>query len=306
MENYVSLTLGMLCAGAGVELLLRGTLGLAAWLRVPATLIRAVVTLLVYASAEFAVVVEASRILRPDLALGAALGTSIVNLGLVLAIALLSPAVIACSDARPRACIMAIVAPLSVAFFARDGRVSRTEGCILLGLFACWLWTIVREERANAASDSAPEEPIVERRGWIAVSFCFVGLLLLASTGRLLVDGVEGLVADFQLDYFALGATLVPLCIAVPALTSAFATKYRSAGGVSAARLLNNSVLNAWLLGGIAATMAPFRVAAIPVAATAACAAVLALLAWPSRHIPSRARGLLLAAVYAAFLYYLL
>lgn len=306
MENYVSLTLGMLCAGAGVELLLRGTLGLAVWLRIPPTLVRAVIILLVYASAELAVVVEASRILRPDLALGAALGTSIVNLGLVLAIAYLSPTVIARSDARPRACIMAIVAPLSVAFFARDGRVSRTEGCILLGLFACWLWTVVWDERANAAPAPAPDEPIVERRGWIAVSFCFVGLLLLASTGRLLVDGVDGLVADFQLNFFALGATLVPLCIAVPALTSAFATKYRSSGGVSTARLLNNGVLNAWLLGGIAAAMAPFRVDATPVAITAACAATLALFTWPSERIPPRARGMLLAAVYAAFLYYLL
>lgn len=305
MDNYVLLTLGMLCAGAGCELLLRGAMGLAAWLRTPPAIARATVAMFVHAAAEIAVVVEASRILRPDLALGAALGTSIVNLGLVLAIACFSPGA-ARADAGARICTLAIVAPLSVAFFARHGGLSRRAGAVLLAFFACWLWLKVRDAwRSAPAEDQAPE-PIAERRGWLAVSFCFVGLLLLVSTGRLIVRGVEGLVIEFQLDYFTLGATLVPLCTTLPELTSAFATRFRSGGGVSTARLLENSLLNAWFLGGLAAVMAPFRVSATNVALAAGCAALLALLSWPHARVPSFARGLALAAIYAGFLLYML
>ena len=150
------------------------------------------------------------------------------------------------------------------------------------------------------------EEPVAERRGWLAVSFCFVGLLLLTSTGRLIVKGAEGLVIDFQLDYFMLGATLVPLCTTVPKLTGVFALRNRNLESVSTTRLLENSLLNAWFLGGLAAVIAPFRVSATNVAIASATAALLALLCWPSARVSPRVRGVIQAAVYLGFVLYML
>jgi cation:H+ antiporter len=301
MDDYVLLTLGMLCAGAGCELLLRGSMGLAAWLRVPPAIARATVGLLVPAGAEIAVVARASWLLRSDLALGAALGTSIVNLGLVLAIGCFSKGGLRAA-ASVRNCALAVAAPLTVAFFARNGGVSRNEGLALLAFFLCWLLLAVWDASRQAPTEATPEDSLGEQRGWLALSFCFVGLLLLASTGRLIVEAIEGLVISFKLDYFIIGATLVPLCTTVPELTSAVATRYRSGGGISTDRLLANSLLNAWLLGGIAAVIAPFRISATNTLFASSCAALLALLTWPNTRVPSPVRGVALAAVYAVFL----
>jgi cation:H+ antiporter len=189
---------------------------------------------------------------------------------------------------------------------ARNSGVSRLEGSGLLVFFAAWLIAKIWRAVGWTAKEEPAPANVAERSGWLALSFCFVGVLLLASTGRLIVYGIEGLAATFNLNYFALGATLVPLCTTVPELTSVFAIRYRSPDGVSTKMLLENSLLNAWLLGGLAAVIAPYRITPVAVAVTAAVAAGLALLAWPTLRVPPRARGAVLLAVYSGFLYYMI
>jgi len=305
MNDYVALSLGMLCAGAGGELLLRGTLGLARWLGLSPAITRATVAVFATAAAEILVVIQAARIDRPDLAIGAALGTSIVNLGLVLAVAWLTAEPAQHSDASRRHVVLAAVAPLGLLTFAQNGMVSRVEGSILCALFAAWLVMNTLAAR-NVPNPERLDEPVAERRGWLAISFSFVGLLLLITAGRLIVHGIEGLAIHFKLDCFILGATLAPLCTTVPELTHAIATQYRGGENVSTSALVDNSLLNAWFLAGLAAIIAPSRLPfqALTIAVVAAMA--LTLLVWPGNWIPRRLRGLVLLAVYGAFVFYML
>ncbi len=305
MNDYVALTLGMLCAGAGGELLLRGALGLAACLRIPTLVTRSSVAVFAYAGAEISVVIQAAQIDRPEMAIGAAFGTSIVNLGLVLAVAWLTSDGVTRIDAKRWHCALAALAPCAVLFFARNGVVSRNEGGVLCALFAAWLIAAIVAARTTGASREGAE-PLAEQRGWLAISFSFVGLLLLATAGRLIVHGIDGLALHFQLSFFVLGATLAPLCTTVPELTHAVATQYRGGENTSTATLLDNCLLNAWFLAGLAAIIAPTRVPFNSLALAVAAAAALPLLVWPNDRVSARLRGLALLAIYGVFLAYMM
>lgn len=74
-ESLTRLLVGLLCAGGGGELFIRGIVSLAAWARIPAGIVGP--TIAAFATSS------------PELSVGDAIGSNLVNLGAVLGIALL-------------------------------------------------------------------------------------------------------------------------------------------------------------------------------------------------------------------------
>ena len=89
MHPILSLVLGLACAALGGELFVRGAVGLARWARVPAGIVGATVAAFATSSPELSVSINAARAGTPQIALGDALGSNVVNVGLILGLALL-------------------------------------------------------------------------------------------------------------------------------------------------------------------------------------------------------------------------
>ena len=88
MNDYVAVSLGVICAGMGGELFVRGAVGLAHWARVSPGIIGATVAAFATSSPELSVAVNAGMAGQPQIALGDALGSNVVNVALILALAL--------------------------------------------------------------------------------------------------------------------------------------------------------------------------------------------------------------------------
>lgn len=125
MYPILSLLLGLALAAGGGELFLRGVVGLAKWLRVPATLIALTIAAFATSAPELSVAINSAQAGRPELALGDALGSNIVNIGLVLGVACLIG-----GTARPdgrllRDVAAATLAPLLTMALLHDGRLGQ-------------------------------------------------------------------------------------------------------------------------------------------------------------------------------------
>jgi cation:H+ antiporter len=70
MANYLLFLLGVIAAGAGGELFVRGAVGFAHWARIPAGIIGATVAAFATSSPECAVAVSAALAGTPGMALG--------------------------------------------------------------------------------------------------------------------------------------------------------------------------------------------------------------------------------------------
>lgn len=151
-RDVAALLLGLMCAGAGGELFVRSAVGLAAWARVPARLVATTVVAFATSSPELAVSIGAARAGEPELALGDALGSNVVNFGVVLALGLLLSGTSVSRATVGRDYTVALLVPGATALLAIDGVLSRLDAVALLAGFVGWLTFSARE--AHQSRDS--------------------------------------------------------------------------------------------------------------------------------------------------------
>ena len=301
MRNLPFLVIGIGFAAMGGEFFVRGVVGLATWARVPAGIIGATLAAFATSAPELSVGIQSAAAERPELALGDALGSNVVNIALVLGVVLLLGPLHASRLALRRELAFAAAAPVLTLIALVDGRLTRAEAIVLLLVFITWFTAISREalhERASAGDfDGAPA-------GWRTISALVAGLIALIIAGRLIVSSAREIGTDLGLDPFVIGATLVAVGTSVPELATAVIARRRGHSGVGVETVLGSNVFNNLWVVGIVALIRPVGTSASEVILSVGTCLVALLLVFPnaSGHIPRWRGGVLLtmAAGYAA------
>lgn len=300
MMNYLMLVAGVGAAAVGGELFVRGAVGLATWARVPAGLVGATVAAFATSTPELSVGIQSAAAGRPELALGDALGSNVVNVALVLGVLLLLGPLQASRDELRRELSFAVTAPLMTLIAVIDGRLSRAEAIVLLIVFLVWLVAVGRE----ALHERSAAEVLGEKAGWRTTASVLAGLVALIVAGRLIVIAAKGIGADLGLDPFVVGATLVAVGTSSPELATAVISRRRGHSEVGVGTVLGSNVFNNLWIVGIVALLRPVRASASEVVLAVGACIVALLLVVPNRFgfVPRWRGGVLLslAAGYAA------
>ena len=288
---WLVLLAGLVLAFVGGELFLRGVVGIAAWLRIPKALAAATLGAFATSSPEISVAINAGLAEEGSVALGDALGSNIVNVGLVLGLVLcIGRLPFKMKDHRREfILVLGILA---------DGFYSRWEAAASLVVFALWLGLAARhalQERSPPDTDGVP------RRGWIPLTLSLVGAGLLALAGKFIVMGGTGVGEMFGLDPFFIGVTIVALGTSTPELATAVMSKLRGHDEVGVGTILGSNIFNCLFIVGLTGMVAPFSVQPQDVAVSVGFGVVTVLCLVPLRGRDlGRHRGLLLLALYAA------
>jgi len=300
MNNYAALTLGVVCAGIGGELFVRAAVGLAHWARVSPGIIGATVAAFATSSPELSVTINAALAGKPQIALGDALGSNVVNVALILALAVVISGIQSPRDSVKRDFPMALLIPVIIGGLILDGELSRIDGFLMLGMFLTWLMAAIIEARKQR---SATDEVLGEHRGWLAVLSCVVGLAFLVAAGNLIVAGARGIAISFGIDEFIVGATIVAIGTSVPELATTVIAKLRGHDEVGLGTILGSNIFNGLLVVAVAAIIHPITVAWREVAVTLLFGFVALAVTYPtSKGFIERRRGLLLLVLYVVYL----
>lgn len=300
MHNVTLFSLGVLCAGAGGELFVRGAVGLAHGLRISPGIVGATVVAFATSSPELSVSISAALAGEPQLALGDALGSNVVNVALILGIALTFSAMHSPRGSVQRDFPVALLVPLLTAALLLDGTLSRIDGALLLGSFCVWLAATVSEARRQR---SAAEAVIGTGKTGSAVLLAGVGLLLLLAAGQLITSGARGIATALGIDEFAIGATIVAVGTSLPELATTVIARWRGHDEVGLGTILGSNIFNGLWIVAIAALIHPIVVdwREVAVALIFGVLAVAVLL--PNRQgVIERRRGALLLILYLAYL----
>ncbi|HBG20341.1 MAG TPA: sodium:calcium antiporter [Desulfobulbaceae bacterium] len=300
MDDYLFLFAGVICAGTGGEFFVRGTVGIAHWARLSPGIIGATVAAFATSSPELTVSVNASLAGTPQIALGDALGSNVVNIALILGIGLSIAGIHSPRDSVKRDFPVALSVPAVTGILAFDGTISRFDGFLLLSMFIAWLIAVVIEARKQR---SAADAVLGEHRGWLAALLSIVGLVLLVAAGRLIVAGATGIAVSFGIDAFVIGATIVAIGTSAPELATTIIAKLRRHDEVALGTILGSNIFNGLLIIAVASLISPITVAWRE-AATALAIGMLSLVCIvPSRGgFIERRRGALLLVLYAVYL----
>lgn len=299
----LALILGaVLLAAAGGEAFLKSILGAALHLRVPKMVVATTLAAFATSSPELTVSSVAALAGKPEIGLGDALGSNVVNIALIFGLALLYGSVQTTRAEFGRDFYLALAAPVLTFFLALDGRIARGEALLLLAIFIVWLaWTVrstlrQRDEAVNIeAGELSPGKSLI---------LGVLGLGALIAAGRLFVSGATGIAAAFAIDTYVIGVLLVAIGTSLPELVTVVLSRLRGHDDVGVGTLIGSNLFNGLAIVGVAGTIHPISVPFVEVALTLACGIVALLLLLPNRAgLIARGRGFMLLTLYAGFVW---
>jgi cation:H+ antiporter len=290
---------GIACAAVGGELFVRAIVSGARAARVSAGLVAATIAAFATSSPELAIAVNAALSGVPQVSLGDALGSNVVNIALILAIPLAARGLPVSREATWGDLPFALLVPLIVGISAFDGLISRLDALAMLALFIAWLVIAIR--RTGRSTDQLASQ--TERLGRrIILGNGIAGLALLLIAGYFIVEGAQGLAEALGIPNFVIGATLVAAGTSVPELATVIVATLRKHEEVGLRAIFGSNIFNGLLIVPVAALIHPISIRWSQVEFALLAGVVTLLVAIPGpRPQLGRWRGLLLLLLYAAF-----
>jgi cation:H+ antiporter len=306
LATTFELALGLALLVFAADQLVVGAARVALTLRISAVLVGAVIIGFGTSTPELLVTALAGFEDAAEIAAGNLVGSNIVNLAVVAAVAALITPLSVSSQTLRREVPLATVAVLLFAI-ALQGGLTRTGGLLLLaafGLAAIWIVQSIHGE-----DTLGPEAAAIVRDGrglrWEATRTT-LGLLGTLAGAQLVVSGSQGLATELGVREGFVGLTIVALGTSLPELVTALQAARRRHVDLIVGNVLGSNLFNSLLAGGILAVVAPGPFADPDLAGLGAwfmvgTALLAGLLLGTGRRLV-RWEGALLLTLYAAIL----
>lgn len=268
MKYDVLLTIiSILILWKAASLFVEGAVGVAFLLRVPKMIIGLVLVSLATTSPELFTSLIAAIKGFPELALGNALGSVVVDASVALGVA----AVVAVAPLRVDPAIFKISATtliivLSLAFLlVLDGTLSRIEGVLLLGGFVSYTAVLYRHYRKlhkeNELDTLLEEEGLSSskhRSTWWRVLFHFlIGLGGVLFGSEMLVRGASGLASALGMPPVVVGLTITAIGTSMPEIATCIASALKRESAIGVGNIIGADILNVCWVAGASAVANP-------------------------------------------------
>ena len=214
---------------------------------------------------EILVSVVAAVQKEPGLAIGNAIGSNIVNIGLVLGMtAMIRPIKLESATLRREMPALLAVSLLTVSLFL-DTYLSRIDGIVMLtGLVIVMIWLARLGVRSSAtdpiAMDYEAEIP-TDVRMPVAILWLIVGLGTLLVGAELLVDGAIGIAQMMGISEIVIGITIVAFGTSLPELAVSLASAIKGEYGLAIGNIVGSNIFNLLAVIGVAASIHPSALA---------------------------------------------
>ena len=197
----------------------------------------------------------------PELALGNALGSNIVNIGLILGItALIAPIAVHSNIVKKELPLLLVVSVL-FALLIFDGGLSRFDaGVLLLGFFSFMGWSIysgLKSKNDSLATDVEQELNVQTMSLKAAIVWLVVGLVVLIISSRLLVWGAVSIAEIMGISDLIIGLTIVALGTSLPELAASIAAARKGEHDIAIGNVIGSNIFNILAVTGIAGMIAP-------------------------------------------------
>ncbi|MBE6932613.1 MAG: calcium/sodium antiporter [Ruminococcaceae bacterium] len=307
---------------AGLVLLIKGgdwfvdgATGIAHRFHVPELLIGATVVSIGTTLPEVMVSATSALSGHGEIAYGNAIGSIICNTSLIAALTIaIRPATVDKKSLRTPVLFFFAAAVIYILFAVLTGEFSRFAGLLLLGIFAVYMFTTVRQalrsKLPETQEEEAPSGSIVKE-----LLLLVIGAAAIAVGARLLVDNGTLIAQWLGVPESVIALTFVALGTSLPELVTAITALAKGHGALSLGNIIGANIFNLVLVSGVSATLMPFPVPAskllfgmnssflvdIPVMILVMCLLTVPALV---KGKLTRAQGISLLAIYAGFCAY--
>lgn len=261
--NILLVIAGLVLLIWGADRFVHGAAATARNLGIAPVLVGLTVVAFATSAPEVLVSIVAAMRGEPGLAFGNAIGSNIVNIGLVLGMtAMVRPIPLESATLRREMPALLAVTLLTVSLFL-DSFLSRVDGVVMLtGLVIVMVWL------ARLGMRSAKNDPIAQDyeaeipsdvTSLMAAVWLLVGLATLLIGAQLLVDGAIGIAETLGVSEVVIGITIVAFGTSLPELAVSLASALKGEYGLAIGNIVGSNIFNLLAVIGVAATIEPAR-----------------------------------------------
>ena len=256
--------------GWAAEWLVREAVALSERSGIPKVVIGATIVSLGTTTPEVAVSVMAAMAGEPDLALGNAVGSIIVDTGLVLGLAsLVGPLPLPANIVNRQgwvqlaAAVLLVLAswpwadPLSV-FEGGTGTLPQAAGFVFLGLLGLYLWLSVRWAKRGRATVHLEElEVDVKAPLGLIIGRLLAAAVIVIISSNILIHAVTLVAQRLGIPESMIAATVVAAGTSLPELVTGVTAARRGHGDLAVGNVVGADILNALFVAGASAAVTP-------------------------------------------------
>lgn len=267
--SWLLILAGLAALIAGGEALVRGASGIALLARVTPAVIGLTIVAAGTSTPELVVSVQASIEGSAGIAVGNIVGSNIFNIAAILGLtAVISPLRIKGNAVRLEWPVMMLTA-LQFLMLARDGRIDRLEGAVLLGALVAFtayaVWIAREHAAAEEVGTAEPATASLGRTGITAAAYniaaVLFGIALLAVGATALVRGAVGAASALGVSDTIIGLTIVAAGTSTPELVTSVVAAWRGRDDIAVGNVVGSNIFNILGIGGVAALVHPLAVA---------------------------------------------
>ncbi|NLK00389.1 MAG: sodium:calcium antiporter [Clostridia bacterium] len=305
----------LLALSKGADVLVDNSVGLSLKWGISKMVVGATIISLGTTLPEITVSVSSSISGNPDLALGNAIGSIIVNTGLIIGIASMVGSLpvekgIMGRQLRLQLISGFLLAAVSLPFLHKGngGTITRGTGVFFLVLL---FFYIVSSIRFAGKPDSGGQRGFVEHKASFPMIIKIIlGLLLVFTSSKILIPCVEIMALRFGIPQSVIAATLVALGTSLPELVTAVTASRKGYGELALGNVMGANVLNViFVVGGAAAVSknglpVPINFYRLEIPVMLLLIVAFTVFAKNKDAVISKREGIFLAGIY--FIYFLL
>lgn len=250
-----------------------------------------------------------------DMAIGNIVGSNIFNSLMILGItALVAPLAITNKNLKKDIPLNIIVTALLIIlgmnftlFGIGENTISRIDGLILLGIFACYMWVSFKSDKGDEAEG---EEGTVSRNLAVSIIMVIGGLAALIFGGRLFVNSATALAQMFGVSDKFIAITVMAAGTSMPELATCVVAALKGRGQLALGNVLGSNISNILLILGGSALICPLSFSGmtyIDLVVVFLCAVFIFLSAFLFRKKElDRVEGVIFLLTEAAYMWYLI
>ena len=263
--NILLVVAGLALLIWGADRFVHGAAASARNLGVTPLLVGLTVVALATSAPEILVSVVAALDGEPGLAIGNAIGSNIVNVGLVLGMtAMIRPIKLESATLRREMPALLAVSLLTVSLFL-DTFLSRIDGFVMLtGLVIVMVW-LARLGMRSAANDPIKIDYEAEIPSDVSMTMAIVwlavGLAILLVGAKILVYGSVGIAEELGVSEVVIGVTIVAFGTSLPELAVSLASALKGEYGLAIGNIVGSNIFNLLAVIGVASTIQPAALA---------------------------------------------
>ena len=263
----IAILIGLAILVWSADVFIDGATALAKKFRVPSFLIGVLILGIGTSAPEMVVSVLAALDGSPELALGNAYGSNIINIALVLgATVLISPIIIRKGIVK-RDLPLLLLVTATAAWQLRDGLLSQADGIVLLLLLVAVLGIQIvmsiregyHEHEDDVVIENADPDD-VELSIARGLGSLLLGMLMLVLSSRAIVWGAVELATLWGLSELIIGLTIVAVGTSLPELVSSLSAARKGEHDMALGNIIGSNIFNTLAVVGLATVIAPITV----------------------------------------------